>query len=255
MTISGFQQRELFHLHFLRFFSQRMTTRAYAVKGGICLRFFHQSPRLSEDMDIDVSPRIQVNTLQKSVDTILQSQAFLASLTPHGIVQVNFSKPKQTITTQRWKMSLGLSPEISLSTKIEFSRRKEKINFLSGIPNSVLLIQCKIIPFASQYYDLNEMIKQKINALVSPNRQASRDLFDLHHLFQLARHAPASAALVMDAETIEKASEKISVFTYHNFREQVIPFLPGNLITHYNQIQTFESLKQEVENQIIGLLP
>jgi len=47
------QLREVFHLEFLRWFGKRVRTNYYALKGGVNLRFFFNSFRYSEDMDLD----------------------------------------------------------------------------------------------------------------------------------------------------------------------------------------------------------
>src|SRR5258706_9547389 len=113
-----FRLREFFHLYVLRQLATRLASRPYAVKGGICLRFFHRSPRLSEDMDVDIDPAIPVKTLQKNVDTILTSDALVASLHIHGVRGVEAARPKQTETTQRWKTSLILTGGTRLSTRL-----------------------------------------------------------------------------------------------------------------------------------------
>src|SRR6185295_16957176 len=105
---SGFAVREMFHLHVLRHLATRLSGRPYAVKGGICLRFFHRSPRLSEDMDIDIASGIPVRTLQSNVDAVLNSHSLAASLRLHGVVAIEHTRPKQTETTQRWKAGLIL---------------------------------------------------------------------------------------------------------------------------------------------------
>src|ERR1700674_5337765 len=97
----GFDVREMFHLHVLRQLAGRLASRPYAVKGGICLRFFHRSPRLSEDMDIDIAPGMPVKTLQNNVDAVLGGQGLAASLRAYGATAVEFTRPKQTETTQR----------------------------------------------------------------------------------------------------------------------------------------------------------
>ena len=73
MSPNSFQIRELFHLAFLRLLALRLTRRDYAVKGGICLRFFHRSQRLSEDMDFDVAG-IPVRTLTNHLMRILSER-------------------------------------------------------------------------------------------------------------------------------------------------------------------------------------
>ena len=46
--------REIFHFLFLQKLFEISDPFLYALKGGVNLRFFFNSPRYSEDMDIDV---------------------------------------------------------------------------------------------------------------------------------------------------------------------------------------------------------
>ncbi len=80
----SFEIREFFHLAFLRQLAHRLADRSYAVKGGICLRFFHRSPRLSEDMDIDIGG-VPVATLANTVERILEGRALAAALASLGV--------------------------------------------------------------------------------------------------------------------------------------------------------------------------
>jgi hypothetical protein len=49
------QQREVFHLEFLRWFGRKLDYRYYALKGGVNMRLFFGSMRYSEDMDLDLA--------------------------------------------------------------------------------------------------------------------------------------------------------------------------------------------------------
>jgi predicted nucleotidyltransferase component of viral defense system len=250
----SFELREFFHLVFLKNLSLRLSGRTYAVKGGICLRFFHQSPRFSEDMDFDITAQVPLHTLGKAVDQIVQSRSFLGQLIPHGITKMDVRKPKQTDTTQRWKFTLYLGPSLSLPTKIEFSKRRLDIPFIQGIPDRSLLNHYTIPPFATQYYDAGIMAVHKIVALASPSRWAVRDLFDLYHLYFNLQANPKEIKKWLHSETIEKAAEKIVEFTYKDFREQVMPYLTESLIDFYQKKNAFETLKQQVENQMLELI-
>ena len=251
MAYSSFELRELFHLNFLRHLSVRLSGRAYAVKGGICLRFFHSSPRLSEDIDLDVISKMQVSTLGKSVDGILESHAFQSFLISQGITQLTYSRPKQTETTQRWKISMVLGANISLPTKIEFSRRQSTLVFSKGMPDSHLLNHYKLPPFAAQFYDAPTMISQKIEALASPHRNATRDLFDLYHLFLRLESSPKNVLSAIDKTTLKQAVHKISRFERNDFNEQVLPYLTADLISFYKDPEVFEKLKKETEEKLL----
>jgi predicted nucleotidyltransferase component of viral defense system len=247
--LSTFQICEVFHLYFLRSLCAKLQGRPFAVKGGICLRFFHRSPRLSEDIDLDIGSKIQVNTLGKTVDGILQGQALQSSLVSAGVQQLNFSKPKQTETTQRWKVSLSIGPDTVLSTKIEFSRRSLK-NISRGIPDSELLHQYRLPPFAAPYYDADLMAAQKLEALAAPSRLAVRDLFDLHHLLTHQQVDLKKINRHVMPKTFRLASDKIRVFSFRDFAEQVTPFLTPELAELYQDSSSVETLKEETCRQL-----
>ena len=54
MAYTHRQQREVFHLLFLERLLRLSDPSLYVLKGGLNLRFFFNSPRFSEDMDLDV---------------------------------------------------------------------------------------------------------------------------------------------------------------------------------------------------------
>ena len=122
------QTREIFHLEFLRWFGRKAKGEYYALKGGSNLRFFFNSLRYSEDMDIDVQG-IKKYTLLDITADILKSLDFANTLKPFGIERVvppNIAKAKQTETTQRFKVHLVTYSGEDLFTKIEFSRRGDR---------------------------------------------------------------------------------------------------------------------------------
>ncbi len=254
MATRSFELREFFHLTLLRHLALRLSGRDYAVKGGICLRFFHRSPRLSQDMDLDIVSNVRLKTLGKAVDSVLGGQAFTASLLQQGITRITTSKPKQTETTQRWKAALYAGAGEPLSTKIEFSRRNERIICSTGRPDAELLRHYRMTPFAAQFYDAASMAAQKIAALASPKRYALRDLFDLHHLLRVVLVKPEDAAKLLETKTIESAAEKVGSFTFDDFKKQVLPYLSGELIEMYRKEDAFKRQKAEVEQILVELL-
>lgn len=256
MLTLSFDLREYFHLNLLRHIALRLSGRGYALKGGICLRFFHRSPRLSEDMDLDISPQVQRHTLENAVDSIVQNQSFLGSFIPRGVEDIKVSKQKQTETTQRWKFSLILNDGISLPTKVEFSRRERTLSFSRGIPSAEILSHHKMIPFAAQYYDPLSMAAQKVFALSSPTRNAARDLFDLLHLFNTLSVRPEEVAekIGKHQDKIASSVDKVSRFSFQDFKEQVLPFLTVEIRALYKDQSDFENIKSEVEALLIGML-
>src|SRR5260370_6605665 len=94
---------EHFHLLFLAQLGTRLDKKLYALKGGCNLRFFWKSIRYSEDIDFDVHT-IAKHTLQKNVKQILDASGFKQILRSSKMELTNVSEPKQTDTTQRWKI-------------------------------------------------------------------------------------------------------------------------------------------------------
>lgn len=253
MANRSFELREFFHLTFLRHLTHRLAGRGYAVKGGICMRFFHRSPRLSEDMDLDVVSKMRVPTLQNSVDTVLNSRAFLSNLLQQGIIELGVSKPKQTDVTQRWKILLKLEGD-SLPTKIEFSRRSHDMDYQQGIPNAEVLGKYKSTPFAAQYYNEFHMVEQKIRALSAPSRNAVRDLFDLHHLFYVIGIDLNKAARMSEQKDIEAAIEKVDKFSFDLFRSQVLSYLTEDVMMAYSQVSDFKRLQDETNSKLLEMI-
>ena len=250
MASPSFLLREFFHLSFLRLLSLRLAGRAYAVKGGICLRFFHASPRLSEDMDLDASPGIRPDTLAKSVDAVLDGAALLGHLAPRGVSRLTANKPKQTATTQRWKVTLE-TPGGPVGTKIEFSRRADNIPASEGTPLPEILLAHGSVPFAARFYDGPEMVKQKVRAMAAPTRNATRDLFDLHHLLHFRRVAP-DILNELEPNLLLAAAEKAASFSFQDFQAQVAPYLTEEMIGAYRIASAFQSLQERVKMFLRG---
>lgn len=254
MATKSFELRELFHLALLRLLGARLSGRSYAVKGGICLRFFHRSPRLSEDMDLDIVSQVRASTLENAVDSVINGRAMLATLIPVGVTAIKATKPKQTDTTQRWKVMLQMSGDEELRTKVEFSRRRGEIQFSNGVPDANLLRHYKATPFAAQYYDAASMSAQKTEALAADGRNALRDFFDLHHLFYTIGSKPEEVSALLDPKIPEAAAEKVSSFTFDAFQEQVVPYLPAELMDLYRDSVVFDKQKNEVTTMLRGMM-
>src|SRR5260370_30959317 len=116
------QAIELFHLLFLQQLGTRVDKGLYALKGGCNLRFFFRSIRYSDDLDLDVHT-IAKETLRKNVNQIFKFAGLIRILRPQHLELSFLSEPKQTETTQRWKIHLRTGTGIELPTKIELSRR------------------------------------------------------------------------------------------------------------------------------------
>src|SRR5437899_1607105 len=99
---------EFFHLAFLQVLQARLDQARYVVKGGANLRYFFESLRYSEDIDLD-AVAIEPWKLEAKVDEVLASPATRLVLRSGGLAVEEVTKPKQTETTQRWKPMIEVS--------------------------------------------------------------------------------------------------------------------------------------------------
>lgn len=239
---------ELFHLLFLRHMSERLEKSLYSVKGGCNLRFFFKSIRYSEDLDIDVRT-IAKETLRNKINKLFESQSFQQVLSTRGIEINNLSEPKQTETTQRWKLGLKLmSASVSLPTKIEFSRRKMNEAFLFE-PIDSELIQCyQLYPILINHYTQEAAFCQKIDALIHRTEVQARDIFDLQLL--LNRGLDPQCIPEILRKKLDIAIENTLSIGFGEFKSQVVAYLMDEYQDYYRSPQVWD----EIQTNVISLL-
>lgn len=250
MELDPFSAREYFHIVALRHISARLHGRSWALKGGVCLRLYHGSGRLSEDMDLDVDPGIRRATLENGVDAVLGSPALRADLVRGGLSVARVSKPKQTETTQRWKVELTLSGE-PVQTKVEFSRRRDAPPADSAPPSPGLLDLYGVMQFGARHYGAAEMAVQKTAALAADNRTAVRDLYDLDLLWSRRSEAVGAAVAAAPVAIREAAAGKAEGFSWGDFRGEVLPYLEPSVRAGYTP-DAFERLKEALVARLRG---
>lgn len=243
-TSNPFRIVEQFHLLFLSQLGRRLDKTRYVVKGGCNLRFFHRSVRLSEDLDLDVAD-VARDVLQDKVRLLLRSAPFAQVLGAAGIELDRVAEPKQTDTTQRWKIGLGWrAGHASLPTKIEFSRRglDDDVGFESVDPRLIRAYQ--LPPFMASHYRANAALRQKIGALAKRRELQARDVFDVHHL--IASGAGTEALHTLDADDVERARTNAMSIDFATFKSQVLAFLPPEDQAHYDSRARWDTLVLEV---------
>lgn len=244
MNYNQLQLRELFHLEFLRWFGRKVKAEFYALKGGANLRFFFQSIRYSEDMDLDVRT-IPVEKLTTTVMDILNTRSFTENLRTFSIdrlVAPDLMKAKQTATTQRFKIHLITLAGEDLFTKIEFSRRGFKgAVIVQPVANSILRFY-KLAPVLVAHYDVDAAIAQKISALATRTVIQARDVFDLFLLSSQYTPQKSREELVTLKETT-KAHENMFTIEFGQFRDTVVSYLAMEDQTSYGTPAAWDEIR------------
>lgn len=242
------QAIEVFHLLFLHAFGARVDRSLYVLKGGCNLRFYCKSIRYSEDMDLDVHT-MSVTTLRNNVERVLTSPTLADALLAQRLAVAGHSAPKQTLTTQRWKITLRLlDSQRDLPTKIEFSRRKADAGGELQPVDAEILRRYRLYPVLVQHYGLTPAFEQKVAALALRSETQARDLFDLKLL--LDQGAAADKAL---KPLLAKAIENALSIGYDQFAGQVLAYLEPEYQHHYRPRKVWESLQDDVVQRLEAL--
>lgn len=227
-------------------FGARVEKSRYVVKGGCNLRFFFRSVRFSEDLDIDVHG-MPIATLRKNVDQLLAARPFLDTLRAQRLEIVRATAPKQTETTQRWKVGLRVSPSSSeLPTKIEFYRREagEATRVAHEPVSDVLLRRYRLYPVIVQHYTAAAAIEQQVAALALRTQTQARDIFDLNLL--LDAHIASREELGAVMQHLRRAVENAMSIGFSDFAGQVVAFLEPEYQEHYGQRAAWDRLQTRV---------
>lgn len=244
------QAVEIFHLLFLRAFGARVDKSLYALKGGGNLRFFHKSIRYSEDIDLDLRT-VSVATLRNHMDRILSAPSFTQALRAQQIELIKATAPKQTDTTQRWKIQLRVNDAAEAPTKIDFSRRGLEEGSLYDPVDPEVIRSYRLYPVFVQHYGTEAGFKQKIDALATRKQTQARDVFDLKLLLDAGE---GKKSLPEEAQKLlPQAIECAIAVGYDAFVSQVFAYLDPEYQKSYRDRAIWESLQEEVVNALEAL--
>jgi hypothetical protein len=253
VLISARESVETFHLVLLRALVAKGERKALiALKGGCNLRFYFGSVRYSEDMDLDVAV-VASGTLKNTVDRLLKSPLVVSPLKMRGITIVESSAPKQTETTQRWKVGLNVRGlDVPIRTKVEFSRRSAIRGTAFEAISTELLRSHGLTQVLATHYTAPAAAVQKIHALAARAEPQARDVFDLELLFARSE----CAALVLAAAQrrwLPAAIEHAMAISYDEFRSQVVAYLDPEQAAPYETEEAWDAMQQTVIGRLEGL--
>lgn len=244
--LTQLQQRELFHLTFLRAFVRRMKPGTYALKGGTNLRFFFGSVRYSEDMDLDIRD-VELFRLKEIVMDIIVSGALATFLRTYGIEQIippNIKTAKQTETVQRFKVHLIPANGEDLFTKIEFSRRGLDNGVRVEFVNDAILKNYHMSPVIVAHYAIESAMMQKLSALTGRSAPQARDIFDLFILSSQTDEAQLKKLRTkLGRAKQDEARDVIFSVRFENFKDTVCQYLSSADYDHYAAKEIWEEIQ------------
>ena len=241
---------EVFHLCFLRLLTSGGDRGHYVVKGGCNLRFWFGSVRFSEDLDLDVTVTARA-TLKNKIDRLLDGVALSSVLRTQGLELRGVSAPKQTDTTQRWKIALAAGAT-TLHTKIEFSRRGSSNDHAFEPVDATIARAYGVIAPLAHHYRAPAAIAQKVGALAHRSETQARDVFDLHLLFTRAQAATLSLDRSMRAD-VSRAIERAMDVSYDDYRGQVVAFLHPDHAAPFGTRVAWNQMQSEVVGALEAL--
>lgn len=232
---------EQFHLLFLNQLGQKLDKRLYALKGGCNLRFYFNSIRYSEDIDLDVQT-IALQTLQNKVNQILNADSFQKILAAREIILRNYSELKQTETTQRWKLELGLpNSSLMMNTRIEFSRRDQIEQAIFEPVQTEIIQTYHLMPILASHYPALFAYQQKVRALVFRKQTQARDVFDLYILLTRKDLNLISASAELKSLYNQAQTQAMNI-TFADFKGQVLAYLPFEYQQQYDDPKIWDMI-------------
>ncbi|MBI4701978.1 MAG: nucleotidyl transferase AbiEii/AbiGii toxin family protein [Deltaproteobacteria bacterium] len=242
---------ELFHLHFVRLLSAGRDKARYVVKGGCNLRFFFGSIRSSQDLDLDVGD-VPQHVVKERVDGILAAATLRETLASVGLVAGSVTAPKQTPTTQRWKIELRITGRaVSQRTKIEISRRGTGGGHKLEAVDARLLQRHQLMPVLACHYLLPAAIRQKVGALVGRKEVQARDVFDLALLSAKTGDSRESYADL--ASQVPAAVDRVWALSYPDYKGQVLAYLEPTQAEPLSSEEAWDAMQLQVVTWLDGI--
>ena len=195
-----------------------------------------------------------VGTLPNNVNRLLETPAFLQALRAQGIELARSAQPKQTGTTQRWKLGLRiLESGTEIPTKIEFSRRGLDGETAVAPVDPEIIRAYRLYPVIVQHYGARAAFAQKVSALALRDQVQSRDVFDL----KLLLDAGGAAQPLLQAATkhLVAAIENALAVDYDAFAGQVLAYLEPEYQEYYGNKKAWNELQEQVINGLEALRP
>jgi hypothetical protein len=158
------------------------------------------------------------------------------------------SAPKQTETTQRWKVGLkveGLT--VPVRTKIEFSRRNTIVGTTFEATPHETVRPYALTPVLSTHYGRPAAIAQKIEALAGRTEPQARDVFDLHLLFS---RESTIALTEQQRGLLDTAIDHAMCLSFDDYVSKVVAYLDPEQSGPYEDRAAWDALQEDVVTRL-----
>lgn len=224
------------------------------LKGGLAMRAVHGSKRHTKDIDLDADVTFSKERVQGLVARSISRVVTASPLISNVVV----TAPKQTDTTLRWKINGTLAgTDTPMHLTVEVSRRNTTAHdhvidatlgdeFAPGAKGAVVRV-----------LDSQALAVTKVMALTDPNRQAPRDIYDLHVLIRADVEPPIALLASQPKERLEAALNelwlKLEALPYAQFQQEVKPYLPQDIAKTIDE-DSYADMQLEVGERVEGWL-
>lgn len=226
-ALLGFQPlaiaRDRFQLAFVRAVMMAAHGRL-VVKGGMAIRAELDGVRMTEDVDFDRAAGISLEAAANAIKQALKQACLVC-----GVRDAQITEGKKTASTLRLKLHGTLPDGGMINFKAEASGRHEA--FADQHKISVPLkapVSYRLPPMALSVYPLNALLATKIAALMSPERNVPRDVYDIKRMLDVGAEPEGLEVLVSKAQLQTFAQEvwaKVDGIHYDAFRTELLPFV------------------------------
>jgi hypothetical protein len=194
---------------------------------------------------------VGADTFRDKVREVLASRPFAQILEARGIGIDRVSAPKQTETTQRWKLGLRVDGATApLPTKIECSRRGLDDGVTFGSVDPQIARVYRLPPLMVSHYNAAAALRQKIGALAGRRQPQARDVFDVHHL--LSAGARLADGPEISRDTVERACANALAVDFGTFKSQVLAYLEPADHAHADSPEIWDRIVLEVMDALRG---
>ena len=223
------------------------------LKGGMAMRVTVGSMRLTKDVDFDRADGVSTASVVGSVKKALHYAAQSA-----GMRGAEIDSGKRTDATVRMRLAGMLAGE-SARFVVEVSGRNPPTRECQARVQVTPPPRYGIAPFVTTTYTHGMLAASKVMAVMSPNRNVPRDVYDLNDLaasnpepILLARTSREALRTIRD-----NVLEKVCAIDFVMAQQELLPFIPPDqrdALTHARWEEMTLSVAQAVQKWVTNSL-